>query len=109
MEPDEVLATDMPWATAWYGDRTSLYLPQTLDEFYEINDFIHPVHGIYFTTLTTDLPYLRYLTKGPEQTWFPIMLGRMPEDFPLSQGFPIMNGDQLFVTDKERLENPNEE
>src|SRR5690606_27946521 len=29
LEPEELLMTDMPWATAWYGDRTSIWT--TLD------------------------------------------------------------------------------
>ena len=53
---DEFMCTDMPWATAWYGSRNSLLLPATVDEFYEINDYIKRISGIYFTTLTRNKP-----------------------------------------------------
>lgn len=29
----EIIMTDSPWITAWYGHRTALWLPQTLDDF----------------------------------------------------------------------------
>ncbi len=102
LEPNEVMCTDMPWATAWYGDRTSIYLPQTLDEFYEINDYHKGVKGLYFTTLTRDQPYVRSLRTGTYKTWFPILEGRIPNDFPLTQGFPLNNLDQLFLSDRVR-------
>ena len=50
----EVLCTDMPWATAWYGDRVSILLPKNLEQFYEINDYKQYISGIYFTAITTD-------------------------------------------------------
>lgn len=99
---DELLCTDMPWATAWYGQKNSLLLPFSLDEFYEINDYTKRVSGIYFTTITRDREYVRTLLAGPYRTWFPIMEGRIPSDFPLTQGFPLNNYDQLFLTDRQR-------
>jgi len=102
LEPEELMCTDMPWATAWYGNRTSLLLPGTLDEFYEINDYYKRVSGLYFTTLTRDKPYARNLLTGPERSWFPVLEGRIPMDFPLTQGFPLNNMDQLFLTDRIR-------
>jgi hypothetical protein len=45
---DEVLCTDIPWATAWYGNRNSLGLPRTIDDFYEIHFKTRLISGIYF-------------------------------------------------------------
>lgn len=104
LQPDELLCTDMPWATAWYGDRSSLLLPATIDEFYEINDYTKRISGLYFTTITRNKPYVRGLMTGPERSWFPLLEGRIPSDFPLTQGFPLNNMDQLFLTDRIRWE-----
>lgn len=30
--PDSVILTDVPWAVAWYGDRTSVWIPQRVEE-----------------------------------------------------------------------------
>jgi hypothetical protein len=102
LNEDELLCTDMPWATAWYGDRSSILLPSTVDEFYKINDLQKRVSGIYFTTLTRDLPYVRTLATGPYSTWYPIFRERVPVDFPLTEAFFLSNRDQLFLTDRPR-------
>ncbi len=102
IEPEELLCTDMPWATAWYGHKNSLELPKTIDEFYEFNDFYARISGLYFTTLTRNLPYIRELRTGAYRTWFPVLEGRLPRDFPLSKGIPLNNMDQLFLTDYPR-------
>jgi 4-amino-4-deoxy-L-arabinose transferase-like glycosyltransferase len=104
LKPDELLCTDMPWATAWYGDRSSLLLPLTINDFYTVNDYTKRVSSIYFTTLTRDRSYVRTLLTGSLRTWFPILEGRIPNDFPLTQGFPLNNLDQLFLTDRPRWE-----
>jgi hypothetical protein len=102
LTPEELLCADMPWATAWYGDRTSLLLPLSLDDFYTVNDYTKRISGLYFTTLTRDREYVRSLLTGSYRTWFPIIEGRIPGDFPLTQGFPLSNMDQLFLTDRAR-------
>jgi len=102
--PTEMICSDMPWATAWYGRRNSLLLPANINEFYEINDYTKRISGMYFTTITRDKPYVSELLTGSYKTWFPILEGRIPADFPLTQGFPIGDMDQLFLTDRRRWE-----
>ncbi len=102
IQDDELLCTDMPWATAWYGNRSSYLLPATLDEFYLVNDMQRRISGIYFTTLTRDLPYVSGLVTGPYRSWYPIFREMIPVDFPLNEAFFIGNRDQLFLTDRPR-------
>lgn len=99
---DELICTDMPWATAWYGNRTSLLLPDSIDNFYEINDYTKRISGLYFTTLTRDREYVKTLQTGHLRSWFPLQMGQIPGDFPLQQGFPLNNLDQIFLTDRPR-------
>ncbi|MDF7798338.1 hypothetical protein P4C99_02620 [Pontiellaceae bacterium B1224] len=101
----EVLVTDMPWATAWYGDRVSILLPKDLDQFYEINDYKQYISGMYFTTITKNKPFVKGLLDGPEQSWLPIMTGRTPPDFPLKQAVALSRQDQLFLSDRDRWSN----
>ena len=102
LNDDEMICTDMPWATAWYGDRSSLLLPDSIDNFYEINDYTKRVSGLYFTTLTRDREYVKTLLTGNLRSWFPLQTGQIPGDFPLQQGFPLNNLDQIFLTDRAR-------
>lgn len=102
LKPNEVMCTDMPWATAWYGKRISILLPKTLDDYYEINDYRKYISGLYITTLTKDRPFVSSLLEGSEKTWLPVAMGRLPQDFPLKQGFALNKQDQIFLTDSVR-------
>lgn len=102
LKPNEVMCTDMPWATAWYGKRTSILIPQTLDDYYEINDYRRYISGLYITTLTKNRPFVSSLIDGSEKTWFPVTMGQLPKDFPLRQGFALNKQDQIFLTDSVR-------
>lgn len=98
----EVMCTDMPWATAWYGDRVSILLPRDVDDFYEINDYKQYVSGMYITTLTKNKPFVKQLLDGPEKSWLPVISGRTPPDFPLKQGVSLNRQDQIFLSDRNR-------
>ena len=102
LNPREVMCTDMPWATAWYGDRVSILLPKDLDQFYEINDYKQYISGMYITTITKNKPFVKGLLDGPEKSWLPIMSGRTPPDFPLKKGLPLNRQDQIFLSDRAR-------
>ena len=100
---NQLLVTDIPWATAWYGGATSVYLPRTVDEFFELHDSLHPVQGLYFTTLSRDKRYHSDLTRGPYAQWRGIMdLNAMPRGFPLTFGFPLREGQQVVLADWNR-------
>jgi len=98
LNPNEVICTDMPWATAWYGNRISVLLPATVDEFFDINDYKKNIRGLYFTTLSKDRKFASEL-MGSEKQWMGLMNGQVPQGFPLSVGFPINKQDQFFLTD----------
>jgi len=102
LKPNEVICSDMPWATAWYGKRTSVLLPSTLDDYFEINDYRKYISGLYVTTLTRDKPFVSSLIDGPEKSWFPIMTGRVTKNFPLPYWFEMYKKDQLFLSDSVR-------
>jgi hypothetical protein len=102
LKPNEVICTDMPWATAWYGNRTSILMPTTLEEYYEINDYRKYISGLYITTITKNRPFVSGLLDGSEKTWLPIAMGILPEDLPLKHGFQLNKNDQLFLTDSVR-------
>ncbi len=104
LQPGELMCSDMPWATAWYGNRNTLHLPVTLDEFYDVNDFVRPVRGLYLTHVSRDQPYLRGFRTGRHRSWYMIQQLQIPGDFPLTQGFtlPPQQLDQVFLTDRQR-------
>ncbi|MFC1467141.1 ArnT family glycosyltransferase [Verrucomicrobiota bacterium] len=96
-KPAEVICTDMPWATAWYGNRVSLALPKTLEQFYEINDYRRDIKGLYFTLLTKDKKFTSELLEE-EAGWFNLSVGQRPPEFPLQSGLAPYPG-QYLLTD----------
>lgn len=104
-EPEECIVTDMPWATAWYGNAHSILLPRDIEGFYEIHENIQPVSIAYFTTLTRDKPWVRGLADpgAPEFTWYQVFAaGKVPSTFPLTYGRFIAGSDQLVLADRQR-------
>ena len=104
LEPREAICTDIPWATAWYGNRFSVLLPQTVGDFMTLHRSRFPMSGLYLTTETTDRPYVTGLQKGSEREWLPIVNRAVPPDFPFRQGVALPPGsnEQLFLTDRVR-------
>lgn len=39
MTPQEAVASDMPWAVAWYADRPSIWLPETIKTMSDLSDY----------------------------------------------------------------------
>ena len=104
MNDREVICTDMPWATAWYGNRISILLPKDIEQYYLINDYKQYISAIYFTTLTKNKPFLE-LVNGYDKDWMDIMNGRLPTDFPLKSLINLNKIDQTFLSDRERWNN----
>ena len=105
LKADECMVTDIPWATAWYGGKTSLLLPRHVDDFYRIHKQHHPIALAYFTTETRDKPWVRGLSDptASEYSWYQIFAaGKVPADFPLSYGRYLGGSDQFLLTDKPR-------
>lgn len=109
MEEGELIASDMPWAVAWYGERSCLWLPSGgFADFYEINDFTKNIQGLYLTPLTLDNRLYSELLVGDNKAWGAFVLevmgaAEIPQGFPLKfapQGFLIEGN--LFLTDRKR-------
>lgn len=56
VQKDEILATDQPWAVAWYADRRALWLPVGLDELEELEELADaertPIVGVLLTPVS---------------------------------------------------------
>jgi hypothetical protein len=77
------VTTDMPWATAWYGDHPSLWMPDKLADFTSIYDTYAESDFVLITPVTLSRPTLT-LTSGELKEWGPLLLaGNIPDTFPL--------------------------
>ena len=99
------MCTDIPAGTAWYANRSSLLLPLSLDDFAAIERMGVRIGGIYLTTETGNKQYIAGLAGGPDRAWLPLLNGRIPPDFPFTDGICLPPGsrEQLFLTKVGRL------
>jgi 4-amino-4-deoxy-L-arabinose transferase-like glycosyltransferase len=99
--PENWIASDMPWATAWYGDHASLWLPETPADFTQINDNTNELSMILFTPITMGEPVTN-LTSGEMKAWLPyaLALAAPPETFPL-HSFGKLPADYLIISNRQ--------
>lgn len=118
MEPGEVICSDMPWATAWYAERTSLLLPATIKQFTTLYDYKYlggQINGLYLTPVSGSRPFLSQIAKGDYRGWANFIL-RRPESDPGFASFPLqaytalpIDGECIFFSNRDRWtgsENP---
>ena len=107
LQETELLMSDVPWATAWYGDRQSVWIPADFGKgFIEI--YAHkPVNAIYLTSLTLDRKLVSGQLRGDDPAFGrfaaeAVLNEEVPDGFPLkyafAEGFPF----QLFLADSPR-------
>lgn len=117
---NQVIASDAPWAVAWYADRTSLWLPRTrsqLDAIYKSSkEQRYPVVGIMLTPIATHQNYAsNIIFRGGEYgEWAPLIenfsmrknygtstLPAMGEDFPFKTFSPMSRnmGDHVYFSE----------
>jgi hypothetical protein len=112
-KPNEIVASDMPWAMAWYGDRKSLWLPSRRKDFYEYHDYESlgaPIVGLYLTPVSRDTNFLSDIVFGEYRDWASIILG-LPQglnDFPLKSTVGLMNNQCLLLMDRNRWNDATE-
>jgi len=104
-ETNALACSDLPWAMAWDGDRRTVWLPMTVDDFNEINDFVSP-NGFQYMMLT---PYLiderpqTDVAKGEFKGWAMFLRGQLPATFPLKAYSPLPpDNDQVLLADRVR-------
>jgi hypothetical protein len=98
---DEVICTDMPWATAWYGDRMSMLLPRTIDQYFDV-DFMNvgenysPIRALYLTRITSDRPFSSVYDRN-ERGWLNFLMGAPPAQFPSWKSYELIAGEMLIL------------
>jgi 4-amino-4-deoxy-L-arabinose transferase-like glycosyltransferase len=110
---DEIITSDMPWAVAWYADRQSLWLPMTIRDWLDLNDYNQlkgRIVGLHLTPVTGNREFISEVMKGEYKEWAPFIMRNVnTKEFPLKAvtGLPV-DGECVYYSDRERWKN-NEE
>ena len=107
MKPNEIIASDMPWAVAWYADRKSLWIPDTQRAFTEFNDyntFGGPINGLYLTPISGSQNKLSDILKGEYKDWAGVILRSIDlQKFPLKWATLLgLENECVFFADHDR-------
>jgi hypothetical protein len=110
LEPAEAMASDIPWATAWYAGRTSLLLPESIEQFEVIGSerlLGKPLVGIYLTPFSGDAATYSAIVNGRYREWARFVLREIrPEDlrgWMLTSAINLpIDGGAIFFADRPR-------
>ncbi len=50
IDPNEIVVTDVPWAVAWYGDRSAIWLPADIGDYEELRIYHAPPVAAFYLT-----------------------------------------------------------
>jgi hypothetical protein len=105
MRPEEIVASDMPWAIAWYGNRRGLWVPenpQILSDLADYNTIGGPVNGLYLTPISGSQNKLGDVVKGEYREWASVIMrtGSLPA--PFKWGTVLGDADCVFLSDHDR-------
>lgn len=107
MQPEEITASDMPWAIAWYAGRRAMWLPDTQKTFTEFHDygvFGAPLNGLYLTPISGSQNTLGDILKGEYSDWAPLILRSVDlQKFPLKWATLLgLDNECVFFADHDR-------
>lgn len=105
MKPNEITASDMPWAVAWYADRPAVWLPENVHVFTDLSDYEvlgAPVNGLYLTSVSGGQNTLDDILKGEYKDWADVILKSINlQQFPLKWA-TVLGPDCIFLSDHDR-------
>lgn len=110
LTPHEAMASDIPWATAWYANRTSLLLPASVEQFELINgeNFLgEPLVGLYLTPFSGGGRAYADIVNGRYSEWARFILREVRQEdlrswmLGTAINLPI-DGEAVFFSDRVR-------
>lgn len=104
LDEKEIQATDVPWAGAWYGQRTSIWLPHRRKDFFELNDFTVRISSLLLTPYSAQGRLYEDINYGEYQDWSGLIRRADFKDLPLPQVtvLPPNKDDFIYFSDRVR-------
>jgi hypothetical protein len=114
MAPAEITASDIPWAIAWYADRRSILVPQTVKELTDLNDYGTlggPVPAVYLTPMSGADNKFREIFRGDYHEWAGL-IEQLPDlsKYPFKWGTLALGPEKecTFLADRDRSKKPGQ-
>lgn len=92
----ETVVTDIPWAVAWYCDRTAIWLPFTSRDYADVKRFAGGLNNLYLS------PLILEYQQEHIRIWQSIYLTlQIPQTISLDKGLRLKEGG-LFLSDTQK-------
>ena len=108
MQPNEIIASDIPWAVAWYADRKSVWIPDTVNNFVDLSDYKRlggPINALYLTPVSGSSNKWGDIVRGEYKDWGGVIQRTANlQKFPLRNATVALgvNEECLLLTDTDR-------
>ncbi len=113
IEPDEMMMSDIPWAVAWYGNRSCIWLSLRVqsddrEDLFAVHDFIRPINALYLSPYTTEVPVRNMVIDLENHRWAwtyldALVRRNLPRGFPLTISYQgSARAGHLFLADRQR-------
>lgn len=98
---DALLASDIPWAVAWYGDRSCVWIPTNEKDYLLINDGVRFIAAVYLTQATYQQMTALELMRGKNPFLMRLYQPPPPPNFPLRQIEAVTpDGQQVLLSNR---------
>ena len=98
LRPNELMMSDMPWAVAWYGDRTCVWTTLDTDRaFFTINDEHKTISALYLTAMTLNGRLLTELFDDPDWRWGRFAMNILQQHSSVPNGFPLQSAWARYI------------
>ena len=98
-----LMASDVPWAMAWYGDRPTVWVPTDDKDYLQINDGVQFITATYLTQLTFQQITATDLLTSKQRFLMRLFQPPPPPNFPLSQVEVVTpDGQQILLSNRVR-------
>lgn len=100
----EIQTSDVPWASAWYGDRATVWLPARRQDFFELNDFTVKISAMLLTPYSAQARLYEDINMGYYRDWAPLIRRADFRELPLPQVtvLPPNKDDYIYFSDRAR-------
>lgn len=98
---DVLLASDIPWAVAWYGDRSCVWIPTNEKDYLLINDGVRFIAAVYLTQATYQQMTALELMRGKNPFLMRLYQPPPPPNFPLRHIEAVTpDGQQVLLSNR---------
>jgi len=104
LDETEIQAMDVPWAGAWYSNRTTIWMPLKRADFFALNDFTVKISAMLLTPYSANRMLYSEINKGEFKDWAALIRRSDFRELPLPQVtvLPPNKDDFMYFSDRVR-------